>query len=113
MIISFSPQRRDGVLALVRQGDTLVINGEPLDLSAIPDGATLPADAVDSDWIKDDIHRIGGMLHLTLLLPHGPSPSRAVAFPADIVDPPDGLVEMPHDPHPEHGQQEETHDGDD
>lgn len=101
MIISFSPQRRDDAFTLVRNGDTLVVNGDPVDLAAIPDGATLPAAAIGSAWIAGDVHRIDGLLHVTLLLPHGSRPSPAVAFPADIVDPPDGPVAVPHDPEPQ------------
>lgn len=95
MKISFSPQRMDGALAVSRAGDMLSVNGDEIDLSVIPDGATLPADAVDSKWIVGPVERIDGVLHLTLLLPHGPNPSQAVAFPAPIVVTGDGPVAVP------------------
>ena len=37
-------------------------------------------------------------LGLTLVLPHGPNPSQAVAFPDPIIDPPDGEIQLPRDP---------------
>lgn len=98
MRISFSPIRMDAVLDVVRQGDTLIVNGDPVDLSAIPDGASLPADAIDCEWIVGEVHRIAGELHLTLLLPHGARPADHVAFPADLADVPDGPVPLPHAP---------------
>ena len=50
MHITLSPSRRDDRLTLSKKGDTLTINGEAFDLSAIPDGATLPRDAVACEW---------------------------------------------------------------
>lgn len=101
MRISFSPQRRDGLLSLFKAGEVLTINGDPFDFSVIPEGATLPADAVGSDWVVGEVSRQGGELHITLLLPHGPSPSPVTAFPSDIVGPADGPVPVPVDPVPE------------
>jgi len=43
MHINLIPQRRDDTLAISKQGDTLTINDVDYDLSAIPEGATLPA----------------------------------------------------------------------
>ena len=95
MRISFSPQRRDNALSVSRQGDTLTINGNAFDFSTLPDGATIAAENSPSPWIKGPIERIDGKLHLTLLLPHGPNPSAAVAFPDPLVDPADGELELP------------------
>lgn len=99
--ISFSPQRRDGALSVSKAGDILTINGDPFDFSVIPDGASLPADAVGSEWVTGEVSRQGGDLRITLILPHGPNPSASVAFPADIVDPADGVIAVPFDPEPE------------
>src|SRR5690606_21239084 len=62
-------------------GDILTLNGVPFDFGPLPDGATLPSEAIDSEWIVGPVSRIDGELHLTLRLPHGPNPSQAVAFP--------------------------------
>lgn len=108
MHITFAPQRRDGVLTVAKQGDVLTINGDQIDLSVIPDGATLPAGAISNEWIAGPVERIGGVLHVTLLLPHGPNPSQSVAFPEPVTVTSDGAIAVPHDPQPE-----EATDGDD
>jgi hypothetical protein len=103
MRISFSPMRRDDALTVSKAGDVLTINGDPVDFSVIPDGASLPAAAVSNEFVVGTIERIDGDLHVTLILPHGPIPSETVAFPSDIIDPPDGPIAVPHDVEPDHG----------
>jgi len=95
MHIKLNPQRRDDQLTVIKSVDILTINGETFDLSVIPEGATLPADAIDSEFFSGPVERIDGVLHITLTLPHGPNPQQHVAFPADIVNPPDGEIELP------------------
>ena len=95
MNIILNPQRRDDTLTVSKSGDTLTINGTAYAFSAIPEGATLPASAVDCEYIAGNIERINGVLHLSLILPHGPNPSQDVAFPATIINPPDGVLELP------------------
>jgi hypothetical protein len=95
MQIILSPQRRDDTLTVTKQGDTLTINGTAYDFSVIPDGATLPKDATDCAWLASDVERIDGVLHLTLLLPHGASASQAARFPQPIINPADGVLELP------------------
>lgn len=95
MKITLQPQRSDDILTVVKAGDTLSINGEDFDFSVIPDGAALPAEAVDCSYITDKIERIDGELSLTLLLPHGSDASEAARFPEPIFNPVDGPVELP------------------
>lgn len=95
MRIELSPQRRPGALEVSKSGDALTINGEVFDFSSLPDGATIPAGEVPCDFIAGPVERIDGDIHLTLLLPHGPNPPEAVAFPVPIIDPPDGLISLP------------------
>lgn len=97
MIIDLSPQRRDDVLEVTKAGDALTIDGVAFDFSALPDGATIPAGEVPCEWLVGPVERIAGELHLTLILPHGPSPSQAVAFPRPLIDPPDGVIGLPVD----------------
>ncbi len=97
MQIKLSPVRVDETLAVSRAGDVLTVNGEPFDFSRLPDGATLPADAINSEHFVGPVERINGELHLTLRLPHGPNPSRAVAFPQPIQVTQDGPVALPFD----------------
>jgi hypothetical protein len=95
MKISFSPVRRDEQLELHRAGDVLTINGEAFDFGPLPEGATLPAEAIDSDWFAGPVERIDGELHLTLVLPHGPQAPEATRFPAPLDLGGDGPVDVP------------------
>lgn len=101
MHITLSPVRLDETLTASLAGDVLTLNGEAFDFSALPEGGTLPAEAIVSDWISGPISRINGDLHLTLRLPHGPNPSRAVAFPEPVMVTQDGPIALPFDPVPE------------
>ena len=95
MKINLSPQRRDDLLTVVKQGDTLTINGSAYDFSQLPDGGTLPADAVDCEYIVGAVNRVGGELEINLLLPHGANASEAARFPEPIINPADGGLELP------------------
>ena len=97
----YAPIEYGRPVTVVKSGDTLLIDGEQFDFSPLPDGATLPAEAIDSVHIVGPVSRIGGELHLTLRLPHGPNPSPAVAFPEPLIVTEDGPIELPHDPEPE------------
>src|SRR5699024_5166266 len=104
MHIVLSPQRRDDTLTVSKSGEILTINGEVFDFSTLPDGATIAAENSPSTWITGPIERIDGKLHLNLFLPHGSNPSDAVAITAPIIDPPDGPIDLPHDPEPEEAE---------
>lgn len=95
MLIKLSPVRRDETIAVSLIGNVLTINGQPFDFTQLPEGATLPVEAIDSEHFAGPVERIGGELRLTLLLPHGPNPSPAVAFPQPITVTADGPVELP------------------
>lgn len=95
MQINLSPMRGDAPLTLSRLGDVLTIAGEAFDFSALPDGATLPRDAVACPWLASDVERIAGEIVLTLILPHGARAPQATRFPDPIIDPPDGPVALP------------------
>lgn len=106
MRIVLCPQRHDDLLHVAKAGDILTINGDAFDFTGLPDGATIDAEMVPCAWIIGTVARIDGALHLTLLLPHGPNPSEAVAFPAALIDPPDGPLDLPRDPEPELQEEE-------
>ena len=95
MQITLTPQRRDDRLTLARSGDVLILNGEAFDFAAIPEGGTLPRDAVACDWLAGDVTRQGGQLHLTLILPHGADAPEATLFPAALTLTGDGPVALP------------------
>lgn len=94
MHISFSPQSRYDTLTLERSApDRLRINGELFNFGPLPDGGTIPD--VPSEWIVGPVERIDGEIHLTLILPHGPNPSQAVAFPEPIHVTQNGPITLP------------------
>jgi len=101
MFISFSPFRSDAALTLSRQGDVLTIDGADLDFGPLPEGAVLPREAVPCDWLASEVRRIDGVIHLTLILPHGPIPwpappeSRVVTHPEPILVTTDGPILLP------------------
>lgn len=101
MFITLSPMRRDGTLTLHRAGDVLTINGTAYDFGPLPAGAILPRSAVNCEWLASDVTRIGGRIHLTLILPHGPIPypappeAAAVLFPAPLDMTANGQVQVP------------------
>ncbi|WP_417726665.1 hypothetical protein [Roseovarius sp.] len=95
MQITLIPQRRDEVLTLGRTGDMLVINGEAFDFSPLPDGATLPREAIASNWFAGPVERIGGVLHLSLVVPFGASAPPQTVDPAPLTLTADGPVALP------------------
>ena len=95
MYISLSPQYADTTLRVSKQGDILTINGVEYDFSVIPEGATLPTSAVDCPFLIGDICRTSGVLYLTIIAPHGANPSQAATFPSPLINPPDGVLELP------------------
>lgn len=99
MHISFTPQRRDDTLTLERTApDRLRINGELFNFGPLNEGDVLPE--VPCEWIVGQVERIDGEVRLTLILPHGPNPSEAVAFPEPIHVTQDGPIAIPYDEEP-------------
>lgn len=95
MKINLSPQFRNEALAVIKAGDKLIINGEAFDFTQLPEGAILPASAVDCEFIIGDVRRQDGELHLTLLLPISWDAGHEACFPESIVNPEDGRIKMP------------------
>lgn len=97
MHITFSPIRADARLSATKIGDVVTINGDAFDFAGLPEGGEIEVGGVPCEWIIGPVQRIGGKIHLTLRLPLGPNPSYAVAFPATLIDPPNGILAIPHD----------------
>lgn len=70
MQITLFPIRTDVRFKVSRKGDSLIIDGEVFDFSALPDGAELPASAVSHDAFCGSVRREDGQLLLSLLHPH-------------------------------------------
>ena len=81
MKIKLSPVRADAQLAATVSGDVLTVNNQVLDFSPLLEGASLPSEAVDTEWLQGNITRIDGEIHLTLLLPHGANAPYETRFP--------------------------------
>ncbi len=95
MKINLSPIRSDKELNIVKSADTLTLNGVPYDFSQLPNGATLPKEAVDCEWIVSDVNRVNGEIELTILLPHGANASHEARFPEPINMTTNGQVVLP------------------
>lgn len=94
MKIHWSPIRMDGTYSLEKVGESLVLNGEVFDFALLPDGATLPAEAIDSIYFNGPVDRVAGELIVRLMLPNGANASHAARFP-EVQSVGDGVVEMP------------------
>lgn len=102
MRISFSPQRRDGTLAIEKTSDDrLSINGDIFNFGTMNDGDIVPAGAVPCDWITGPVEKVNGEVRLTIVLPHGPKPPAYVAFPQPITVTADGPIAIPQAPEAE------------
>ncbi|WP_414156577.1 hypothetical protein [Pseudomonas sp. BNK-30] len=95
MVINFSPVRMSEQVMVDREGDVLRINGEVFDFGPLLEGATLPVDAIASEWFAGSVDRIGGELHITLALPHGADAPEETRFPQPIIMDFDGAVPLP------------------
>lgn len=95
MRISFSPQRRDGSLGLEKSGgDRLRINGELFNFNPLNDGDVIPEGSIPCEWIVGPVEKVDGEVRMTVILPHGPNPSQAVAFPKPITVTEDGPINV-------------------
>ena len=95
MLINLSPTRSDNSLEIIRTGDTLTINGVPYDFSQLPNGATLPREAIGCEFIISDVSRINGEIELTLLFPISADASHEARFPQPMTINNDGQVVLP------------------
>ena len=93
MHITLAPQRSDARLTLERDGSALIINGVTHDFAGLAEGETMtPAEC---PALAGDATRTGGVLQIALLLPHGANAPAETLFPAAIIDPADGHVDLP------------------
>ena len=95
MRLTFSPIRSDTTVNITKTGETLTINGVPYDFSNLPNGATLPREAIGCEFIISDVNRVNGEIELTILLPHGVNASHEARFPEPIIKNNDGQVVLP------------------
>lgn len=100
-VINLIPQRSDEELMVSRNGWVLTINGVDFDFEPMPNGAFLPADALDCDFIISEVEKADGKIYLSMRLPYGPIPhppppeAHAVLFPTPITVNTNGPVALP------------------
>ncbi|MBA8846279.1 hypothetical protein FHW02_004369 [Ochrobactrum sp. RH1CCR137] len=96
MRIFLSPQRSDTELTLSAHGDVLIINGDALDFSDLPDGGEYPPEAIDNPFVVGTVTRVNGEIQITVLMPYSnPNPPQTVSFPAPIVVSKNGPIDLP------------------
>jgi len=98
MKIKLSPDGNLPPLVASVYMDAITINGEVLDFSALEEGDTLEAGAVNNRWVHEAVHRIDGEILLTLALPHGPNAPQETLFPVAFEVPmtvTEGIVPLP------------------
>ena len=95
MRITFHPQRSDRHLELYRHRDILTINGENFDFGALPNGAELPASAIQSEFIAGPAKRVDGVIHVSIFLPHGPNACDVERFPKTSTLTQNGFISLP------------------
>lgn len=105
----FSLPGSNDALTLERIADALIINGDELDLSILPDGAAIEDAHELHPYLRGSIERVDGMAHVTLRLPMHRR-SGHVDDPSPIIDPPDGPIAVPdlNGPEPEPEMEEES-----
>jgi len=105
MHINFSPTSEFIKIAASLYGNVLTINEYAtdesplaeytLDFAPLTEGATLPEGATGCPWISGSVTRVGGTLHLTLILPHGSDAPYESRFPEPITVTQDGPIALP------------------
>ncbi|TDJ77234.1 hypothetical protein E2H86_08615 [Pseudomonas putida] len=95
MLINLSPVRMDEELRVACEDETLMLNGETFDFRPLLEGATLPREAIVSQWFAGPVERVNGKVVLTLVLPHGANAPEETRFPQPITVMQDGLIPLP------------------
>ncbi|HCR1215533.1 TPA: hypothetical protein ONA18_001169 [Pseudomonas aeruginosa] len=99
MIIKLSPYAplpgSNEHLSLSRTGDVLTVNGQPFDLTPLPEGGELPAEAIGSEWFAGSVVRRADRIQLILRYPLAADASGAARFPEPLLIDADGPVELP------------------
>lgn len=95
MILLLSPIRGAAPLRLERRGALLLLNGCPCDLSQLAEGEARSPEDLACPGLAGPVTRQEGVLHVPLLLPHGPEAPAETLFPAPLRLTGDGPVRLP------------------
>lgn len=96
MNIELTPQFSGNTLSISRDGEMLVINGQPHDFSEIPVGGSVGMVGKIMEARRDETG-----LTVRLILPHGADADESVRFPAPIPATKDGPIAVPGQDAPE------------
>lgn len=92
VIIKFNPQVREDNVEYTKLGNIISVNGDPIDLDTIPNGATVLNEATDTDFIQEIEKDGAGNITINLLWAYS-IPSDINDWPADLIDPVDGVIQ--------------------
>lgn len=81
-----------------KRGDSLIINGDEFDFSPLLEGERIPMNAIQSDFMAGAVERHNGVLIIPIRLPISELLADTVGIPGDIIDAPDGLLDLPKEP---------------
>lgn len=95
IILLLHPQRSDKPLALERDGDTLIVNGERFDFTELPKEAVLPPSAISSPFFTGPVRRDRDHLYINMLLPLSEASAESSRYPRCIHADVDGPVTLP------------------
>lgn len=93
--INLTPQLRSDDLTLEAYGNKIKINGDELDFSTLPEGATVLAEDIEHPFVIGDVSMIGGNVHMSIILPHVHDAPEARRFPTPLVITGNGAIELP------------------
>ena len=95
MKITARPQIRDSRPRYEVDGEALIIDGDRFDFGPLPDGAILPESALESEWFPEDIKRVDGELHITVIVPFSPYQREVLGQRWVVENPEDGDLPLP------------------
>lgn len=96
MKIYLQPTRCDEKLAVSVSGDVIFINDCKLDLSNLREGEKISSRAIGNMFVVGDVFRVGGDIHISILLPHGIDAPIETRFPSETpISVISGMVNLP------------------
>jgi len=91
MNIYFMPQCGYGEQRVVKDGDSLSINGELFDFSSLKDGETLPSSAIECDHVVGSVSRVNGEVEVAIISIYSEADTSNINK-KPMVNAPDGVI---------------------
>ncbi|MBA8851178.1 hypothetical protein FHW20_002113 [Ochrobactrum intermedium] len=96
--ISFLPHISPVDLAIEKRGDVLIINGDELDFTDLPDGGAYPPEALEIDAVFGGVSRKGDEIRITVALPYDLAGEFVTPEPITVTS--DGPIALPEGRYP-------------